>query len=152
MVNWGVVYESPGVHRRSGAERRDQVLSWQRSDSAFFAAGACHILAFEFLRRPDTQRFEAVGLQRPGASFFDHVYVSDGLWAFDYYGWTPESELITEILKFETASDPCLSLERIVIDGDFEALCTKYRHRRPSDFAADPRPRARQYLASILGS
>jgi len=38
--------QAAGVYRRTQAEREDQLLSWQRGDRAFFAAGACHILAW----------------------------------------------------------------------------------------------------------
>lgn len=38
-------YRPAGLFRRTDAERADQLLSWQRDDQAFFAAGACHILA-----------------------------------------------------------------------------------------------------------
>jgi hypothetical protein len=38
--------QAAGVYRRTQAERDDQLLSWQRGDRAFFAAGACHILAW----------------------------------------------------------------------------------------------------------
>ncbi|MBE1611454.1 hypothetical protein [Actinopolymorpha pittospori] len=32
-------------YRRTPAQRADQRLAWERPDEAFFASGACHILA-----------------------------------------------------------------------------------------------------------
>jgi hypothetical protein len=38
------MYRSSAQFRRTPAERADQMLSWNRDDVRFFAAGACHIL------------------------------------------------------------------------------------------------------------
>ncbi|HEX3588635.1 MAG TPA: hypothetical protein VHV74_03310 [Pseudonocardiaceae bacterium] len=43
------MYQPPSAVARTPLERADQLASWQRPDQAFFAAGACHILAFAFL-------------------------------------------------------------------------------------------------------
>lgn len=72
--------------------------------------------------------------------------------AFDYDGWTLEAELIEETVKFEAVTTPDLRLKRTVIDCDLTALCTRYQHRAPADFVADPRPRARRYSNAILRS
>lgn len=143
-------YEPPGVHRRNDAERRDQLLSWQRPDRAFFAAGACHILAFEFLALDRFAGFKPVGLRRPDATSFDHVYASDGTWAFDFCGWTLEADLIAATLAYEAGSAPGLRFDRVLIDDCLNDLCANYHHRPPHDFAADPRPRAREYLLQVL--
>jgi hypothetical protein len=38
--------QAAGAYRRTQAQRDDQSVSWHRTDRAFFAAGACHILAW----------------------------------------------------------------------------------------------------------
>jgi hypothetical protein len=43
------VLEAAGTYRRTDLERRDQQVSWERPDKAFFAAGACHVLAWACL-------------------------------------------------------------------------------------------------------
>ena len=35
-----------GRFRRTPLERSDQRIAWDRTDEAFFAAGACHVLAY----------------------------------------------------------------------------------------------------------
>jgi len=45
------MYRPAGMFRRTPEERADQEVSWRRTDQAFFAAGACHILAWEFVAR-----------------------------------------------------------------------------------------------------
>jgi hypothetical protein len=83
-------YDPPINYKRTDAERSDQTLAWQRSDKAFFAAGACHILAWTFLEIYPAAGFHPMGLRRVGQAHADHVYVTDGTWAFDHDGWTLE--------------------------------------------------------------
>ena len=40
---------------RTEAQKKDQALSWRRCDRTFFASGACHVLAREFLRLQNTK-------------------------------------------------------------------------------------------------
>ncbi|GAB2458065.1 hypothetical protein [Jatrophihabitans fulvus] len=145
-----MAYVPHGTYRRTEAERTDQEVSWQRSDRAFFAAGACHILAYTFLERPEAEGFGVVGLHRPGAPYLEHVYATDGEWAFDYCGWTREAELIEATLEFETATDPGHRFERVEIDGSLDVLCMTYRHRSPVEYLHDPRPRARAFIDTLL--
>jgi hypothetical protein len=110
---------------------------------------ACHILAFEFLELEQASGFDAVGLQRPGETYFDHVYASNGTVDFDPCGWTAEAELIAEILAFERVATP-IRLGGVVIPAGLDELCAGTTHREPGAFAADPRPRARRYLQRYL--
>ena len=55
------MYRSSAQFRRTPAERADQMLSWNRDDVRFFAAGACHILAFAFLEVYPKAGFGTVG-------------------------------------------------------------------------------------------
>jgi len=120
--------------RRTDAERADQMLSWSRSDQAFFASGACHILAWTFVEtHPD---YRIYGLLRRRGKGIQHVIASNGLWAFDHCGWT----LTTELLQAYDA-DP------IPILTDLETFCASYHHYLPEQFAFLPWQRARDYVA-----
>jgi len=88
------MYTPCSTFRRTPAERADQELSWRRGDQAFFAAGACHILAFAFQHLHPDAGFSVIGLRKIGEAWVSHAYVSDGRWAFDHDGWTPEEELL----------------------------------------------------------
>jgi hypothetical protein len=61
------MYQPGIVFKRTPEERADIFLAWKRDDKAFFAAGACHILAFLFqhiprgLPRGDTSGRESEG-------------------------------------------------------------------------------------------
>ena len=54
---------------RTPAERKDQALSWARPDRAFFAAGACHVLAFRFLKLHRDRCWELVHVRWRGWDF-----------------------------------------------------------------------------------
>jgi hypothetical protein len=137
-----VSYEPPALYRRTDAERISQTASWVRPDRAFFAAGACHILTFEFLRARRAEGFVAVGLQRLGQPYYDHVYASNGKWAFDFSGWTLEADLFGATLAFERRTTPNICLDRIIVAASLEQLCASTMHGAPDDFADDPRARA----------
>ena len=46
------MYRSSAQFRRTPAERANQLLSWNRDDVRFFAAGACHIREHDHRDRP----------------------------------------------------------------------------------------------------
>ncbi|HZM84621.1 MAG TPA: hypothetical protein VFC19_53550 [Candidatus Limnocylindrales bacterium] len=127
-------YQPAGLFRRTEAERADQMLSWRRGDQAFFASGACHILAWTFVEtHPD---FQIYGLLPRGETGFGHIIASDGPWAFDHCGWTPTAELLQ-----------AYDAEMVLIETDLETFCTANNHRRPEQYAFSPWQRARDYIA-----
>jgi hypothetical protein len=141
---------TPGIcHERTEAERNDEQLSWSRSDVAFFAAGACHILAWQFIAGYPDDGFEIIHI-RPRAPHDrgHHVYVTNGAQAFDFAGWTEERELLEVHRSAYAEVLPGWDFDRVVVDTDLETFCRNNAHRLPSQFAHDPRPRAAQYLAA----
>lgn len=127
--------EPPTRFARTPAQREDPWLAWWRPDRAFFAAGACHILAYTFAAARRDMR--PLGLRARGAAGPTHVIASDGAWAFDHRGWTPLAELVRRSGDVRAVALP----ERL------EAFCAAHRHRLPSQFPIDPRPRALAYIA-----
>ncbi|SOE13827.1 hypothetical protein SAMN06272775_4800 [Streptomyces sp. 2323.1] len=136
------MYRPSARFKRTAEERRDQLLSWEREDVAFFAAGACHILAYAFMETYPEAGFHAVGLWSRGARDPGHVYVTDGTWAFDHDGWTPEPEL----LSVTRATTPDADFRTGPVHGDLDAFCTRHHHRPRGLFAFDPWERALRYL------
>ncbi|WP_446217933.1 hypothetical protein [Micromonospora sp. IBHARD004] len=90
----GTPYTPAARFRRTQAERVDQLLSWKRSDQAFFAVGACHVLAWVAVERYASAGFGIMGLRQLGEPYVSHVIISNGRWAFDHDGWTPLPELL----------------------------------------------------------
>lgn len=138
-----VVYIPAATFRRTAAERVDQVLAWNRTDKAFFAAGACHILAWTFIEQHPT--FHIAALRQAGEEYASHVIATDGTWAFDHDGWTLESELLAVTAAYE----PEKPWESLTITEDLATYCKSHNHRLPEFFAEDPRPRARAYIATF---
>ncbi|MEU7137850.1 hypothetical protein ABZ942_00220 [Nocardia sp. NPDC046473] len=136
------MYVPCSVFRRTPLERADEHLSWHRDDQSFFAAGACHILAYAFLEIHPGE-FRPIGLWPNGADDPCHVYASDGRWAFDHCGWTLESEL----LAVSQAAEPC---EPQPIRADLDELCARHWHRARAEFAHDPWHRAHEYIARFI--
>lgn len=134
-------------YQRTDAERADPALSWKRTDAAFFASGACHILAFVARdRRPDL----VVRFLDPAPGYSGtHVYVIDGEWAFDFDGWHREEELIDVTTEAYEAAYPGWTCSVFTIGSEvgIEAFCADQIHRAPRYYAHDPRPRAHAYLA-----
>lgn len=132
---------------RTPAEREDQLVSWRRPDRAFFAAGACHILAFRFRELHPSEDWTLVHL-RPHEGFTgSHVYVSDGEWALDFNGWTRQDLFLAETTRRCRARWPGWAFDLIPIHETLAEFCAANRHRLPSEYAFDPIPRADAYLA-----
>ncbi|MEH0845969.1 hypothetical protein V6U81_26680 [Micromonospora sp. CPCC 205711] len=138
----GTPYTPAAKFRRTPAERADQRLSWKRSDQAFFAAGACHVLAWVALERYASAGFGIVGLRQFGEPYVSHVIISNGRWAFDHDGWTPLPELLRATAEYE----PHPRWELLPITSTLRKFCAAHRSRMPGQYAHDPVPRAREYL------
>jgi hypothetical protein len=121
-------------------------LARRRGDQAFFAVGACHILAWEFVARHPSYRM--VGLRKVGEQDPSHVIATHGTWAFDHDGWTLEAELLAETAAYE----PSTAWELLPITTDLATFCANHRHRAPEYFHQDPRTRARAYIDRVPSS
>ncbi|MFI9537874.1 hypothetical protein ACIG56_32110 [Nocardia fusca] len=135
------MYVPCSVFRRTPLERADQRLSWNRDDQWFFAAGACHILAYAFLE-VHPEGWKAVALWPEDGLDPGHIYATDGIWAFDHCGWTPE----TELLRTSRAAEPHAHYHCRLLSMDLDELCARHWHRTRTEFAHDPWPRAQDYL------
>ncbi|MFI6167094.1 hypothetical protein ACIBCN_09915 [Nocardia sp. NPDC051052] len=140
----GGVYVPCATFRRTPLERFDQELAWHRDDQWFFAAGACHILAYAFLATY-SDRFAVKGLWPSTEPDPSHVYVSDGKWAFDHCGWTLEHELLT----VSRAAEPAACYEARQIIWQIDELCARHWHRTRAEYLHDPWPRACAYIAQF---
>jgi len=79
--------------------KNDPLRRWHRPDRHFFANGACQVLAFAFLERYPDMGFHARWI-KPAAGFTGtHIYVTDGINAFDYHGLTTEQRLLAFSFK-----------------------------------------------------
>lgn len=130
-----------GLFRRTPIERADQRVAWERTDQAFFAAGACHLLAWACRDAYAGRPIDIEALRFDGEQQVFHTYATWSGWTFDHSGWNPEPDLVTVNAAFEGRR-----LERVAITADLAAFCEQHHHRMPHDYWRDPRQRARDYV------
>jgi hypothetical protein len=143
------MYKPSLLFDRTPEEKRDMFASWARSDQAFFAAGACHILAGLFVQLHRHQGFKMVYIKPASRFAGNHVYASDGSWAFDHNGWTKESELLAITERTYRQKYPGWSYTKLSIEPTTDALenfCKNNNHRLPWQFAHLPWERAYEYI------
>lgn len=141
-------YPPPAQFFRTEAQKRDPALSWARDDRAFFAAGACHILAYaRHELRPDGRIIYTHPL---GEHLGNHVYVRVNGWAFDFAGWTRENELLSVMRDAYEPRYPGWRIDLLEITQlSLAEFCQKYNHRPPEAYAQLPWDRARGYLRTF---
>lgn len=130
-----------GTFRRTEIERTDQRVAWERSDQAFFAAGACHLLAWACR---DAYPDRSVGIEAvrfEGEQHVVHTYATWDGWTFDHSGWNPEPQLFAVNTNFEGHR-----LERVEITASLADFCEQHHHRMPRHYWRDPMQRARDYV------
>lgn len=143
------MYQPSLIFERTPEERSDPFKSWARSDQAFFASGACHILADLFVQLHQREGFRMIYLRPPQGFPGNHVYASNGVWAFDHNGWTKESELLRVTELAYKQKYPGWKYTRLTIEPGSDALekfCKANNHRLPWQFAYLPWERAYGYI------
>ncbi len=145
----------PGInYPRTPEERRDIFLAWKREDKAFFASGACHILAHQFLSLHPDEGYELIFIQPVDGFTGTHMYASNGTWAFDFDGWTLEKELLEVYEAVYKKAYPGWEYDRIVIKEGLPAYIAAGKHqlRPPEYFAELPWKRAYEYIKQFSSS
>lgn len=139
---------------RTPAQKADQRWSWDRGDRAFFAAGACHILAREFLATEAGRGFRPFMIVPDPGWRGGHVFCSDGRTTFDYHGCARHDPFVAhyraKIARFFPGwRGRCVDIvDSFWRDDWFE----RTHHRRPEQFLHDPTPRARRFIARLLAA
>jgi hypothetical protein len=119
-----------------------------RCRTVSFGYGACHILAGVFLDLPPLPCFYAERVIPAEGLLGSHVYVTDGVIAFDYRGYSSRDQLLEHHKRvWSSQYDGWLcAIERV----DFELLSTadlnKRQMRGPDQYLHDPIPRARRFI------
>jgi hypothetical protein len=137
---------------RTPLERKDPFEFWKRDDVPFFAAGACHILAYMFMQLHWGEKCQAIFIQPKNSDAGTHVYIVKGEWAFDANGWIKEAELREISNAAYKQRYPGWDYERLVIAenfwemGEFEQWCNNNQHRPPAYFAYLPWERAYNFI------
>lgn len=129
--------------------KKDPVRRWALPDRIFFGHGACHILAGTFLEYPPLPGFHAERIIPAEGFAGNHVYVTDGVVAFEYHGYSLRDRLLDHHRKGWATHSPGWNfrIERV----DFDLLDTAELNRRkmlgPDQYLHDPIQRARRFVA-----
>ena len=132
--------------------KQDPVRRWHRPDRHFFANGACQVLAHVFLERYSDIGFHARWI-KPAAGFSgNHIYVTDGINAFDYHGLTTEQRLLAFAFRRGMRFFP--GWDATLVDLPMDVLTSNERSRQieglwlrqPDQFLHDALPRAQAFL------
>lgn len=144
------MYQPGSIYTRSPEEKRDMFLAWDRTDKAFFASGACHILAHQFTWMHQYEGFELIHINPKNKDHGGHhMFASDGKWAFDFNGWTLEEELLREYKKAYKEKFAGWEYDRVVVPLDwklFGEYLLAHHHRPPEYFPYLPWERAYNYI------
>lgn len=137
---------------RTDAQKRDLFGSWRRFDRAFFASGACHVLAYEFLKRPEADGFRPLMVEPDFGFRGAHVFASNGQWVFDYHGWSSHSKFVDHYLGKISRIFPDWSGKVTDISRDFwsEAWFARTGSRRPTQYHFDPTERTNAFIDRFL--
>jgi hypothetical protein len=149
------MYKSSLLFERTPEQKSDMFKSWERDDQAFFATGACHILAGLFVQLHNSEDFRLIYIKPKEGFSGNHVYASNGSWAFDHNGWTKEEELLEATERTYKEKYPGWSYTRIAIEPSPNALeifCKHNNHRLPWQFAYLPWERAYNYIKRFPSS
>lgn len=144
-----ITYKPSFALGRTPEEKRDMFKAWARDDRAFFADGACHILAYLFVQLHQHEGYRMVYLKPAEGFVGNHVYASNGEWVFDHNGWMKEKELLALTEKVYMEKYPEWHYERIPIENSMTVLedfCRANLHRLPWQFAYLPWERAYRYI------
>lgn len=74
--------------RRTPGSKRDPVKQWKLPYRVFFAAGACHILAYAFLQLRPKSGFEPRWIRPIAGDSGNHIVLIRGDVVFDYHGYS----------------------------------------------------------------
>ncbi|MBC86730.1 MAG: hypothetical protein CL677_06075 [Bdellovibrionaceae bacterium] len=132
--------------------KNDPIERWNLPDEVFFAAGACHILAYAFLQKYADKNFKAIWIKPAKGYRGNHIFVTDGNTVFDFEGVSSYETYIEQIEAKLTSIFYQWNYELIEIDEHIlisEQESKKIEGlwlRQPDQFLHNALPRANTYL------
>lgn len=137
------------MYRLKPGIKKNPQRRWDLPDRAFFGHGACHILAGVYLKAAPLAGFHAERITPGEGHAGNHVFVTDGVLAFDFRGYScRRSLLLHHTLGWSRLSAPgwTCAVEPVA----FDLLDTQELNARkmlgPDQYLGDPRPRALGFL------
>jgi len=138
--------------RRTPGSKRDPVKQWALPDKVFFAAGACHILAYAFLETYPDSHFQSFWIRPIEGHTGNHIVVVRGDVVFDYHGysnwgvyWAHTKRRATQMWPGWDADIVAIRREALVSNAEAREH-VGLRMKEPLEYLFDPLSRARRYL------
>jgi hypothetical protein len=137
---------------RTKGAKRDPIKRWVLPDRVFFACGACHILAYAFLKTYPESGFTPIWV-RPATGYTgNHILVVRDRLAFDYHGYSDWPTMLAHMERKANRWWPGWNADLIQLP--VEALVSESKSRtydglwlmEPHQFLYDAMPRAKQFL------
>lgn len=131
--------------------KKDLPRQWALPDRIFFGHGACHILAGVYLEQPPLPGFHAERIVPIGNFSGNHVYVTDGVIAFDYHGYSRRNRLLDHHGRSWSTQHHGWRCEIEKVDFSLldSAALNVRKMRGPDQYLHDAIPRARRFLERI---
>lgn len=131
--------------------KQDHVRRWALPDRVFFGHGACHILAGTYLAHPPLTGFHAERIMPRDEVPGGHMYVTDGVVAFDYHGYSLRGRLLEHHRRSWRQRYPDWECDIEVVN--FLILDTAELNSRkmlgPDQYLHDAIPRAQAFIRQI---
>jgi hypothetical protein len=137
---------------RTRGGKRDLVKNWGLPDRVFFACGACHILAYAFLKAYPAAEFRPIWI-RPGRGYTgNHIVAVRDQLAFDYHGYSHWPTLLGHVKRKADRWWPGWNAD--LIELRIEALVSEAESREydglwlrePRQYLYDATPRAQRFV------
>ncbi|TPJ28851.1 hypothetical protein [Mesorhizobium sp. B2-7-2] len=131
--------------------KRNPEKRWGLPDRIFFGHGACAILAGVFLKNPPFEGFYGERIVPADDFAGNHIYVTNGVIAFDYHGYSCRRRLLEHHEKGWASYSP--GWHCTITKVDFDLLDTVELNRRkilgPDQYLYDPVPRVFRFLQRL---
>jgi hypothetical protein len=137
---------------RTKGAKRDPIKQWALPERVFFACGACHILAYAFLRAYPESGFIPIWIRPAKGYTGNHILVVRDQLAFDYHGYSDVPKLLAHFRRRANRWWPGWDAELIKLPAEVLVSESKSRTydglwlKEPKQFLFDAMPRAERYL------
>jgi hypothetical protein len=132
--------------------KRDPAKRWALPDRVFFACGACHILAYAFLKAYPNRGFAPIWIRPRQGYTGNHIVVVRGDVAFDYHGYADWTRLFEHTKRRANQWWPGWDAtwvrlpESVLISEPESRTFDGLWLMEPNQFLYDPLPRAQRFL------
>ena len=138
--------------RRTQGAKRDPIKQWALPDRVFFAAGACHMLAYAFLDLYPDSGFESLWIRPQTGHSGNHIVLVRNELVFDYHGFSDWPRYWAHTTRRANQwwpgwSADVVSIHKLALVSRIHARAYEgLWMKEPQEYLADPLARARRYL------